>query len=566
MENGHLKFCQSDERLNRIKNSLGFPRRTLSYVYSELADPSKIDLAVLFQKSVYGYLYLKKHNFQALGQGFNLDPSMKLNGLRESLLKTSFGWWLRHRNIDFVQRNNQLLKESISYFCEELLLPEEKIVFLDHHLAHAYSVVPNLKRDKPTLIFTLDCVGDWKCASVNIFDGTEMRVISTRHHRNSLGYYYSTTTGILGMKMGEHEYKLMGLAPYASLRYVEPILNELRKLLWIDSNGEWKSKPNPVALQDELERVFRFKRFDAVAGAIQALTEERIQEWVRFWIDKTSIRDIAVAGGVFMNVKASQKLKELPMVHSLFVMPSAGDESTAIGAAVYGTIKLGLDVTPIRHLYLGRSYSSKEVQNAVAASGITEVACVEDCDNDYLAALLSRNKIIAGCVGPMEFGARALGNRSILANPSSWANVDLINRAIKNRDFWMPFCPSILDTDVARYIQDYEKIEAPFMCITFNGTEEAKLDLAATIHPRDGTLRPQVVTREANPDYYDLISSFKKQTGIGGILNTSFNLHGEPNVCSPEDAIRTFLKSGLEYLVLGDVLLTKKKSALKNAA
>ena len=174
-----------------------------------------------------------------------------------------------------------------------------------------------------------------------------------------------------------------------------------------------------------------------------------------------------------------------------------------------------------------------------------------------MALLLSQNEVVARFDGRMEFGARALGNRSILANPSSFQNIELINSAIKNRDFWMPFTPSILEEDMSRYIVNSGKMEAPYMCITFDTTEEARKDIPAAIHPRDKTARPQCVIESWNPGYHKLISEFNRLTGIGAVLNTSFNLHGEPNVCSPEDAIHTIDSSGLKYLSIGPFLLSK---------
>jgi carbamoyltransferase len=178
--------------------------------------------------------------------------------------------------------------------------------------------------------------------------------------------------------------------------------------------------------------------------------------------------------------------------------------------------------------------------------------------NLTIAKLLAENKIVARCSGRMEFGARALGNRSILANPSDFTNLNTINEAIKCCDFWMPFTPSILEEEMPRYIQNHDRIFAPYMCITFDSTPEARRDLRAALHPKDFTVRPQCVIKAWNPDYHEIISEFKRLTGIGGVLNTSFNLHGEPNVCSPADAIHTLDNSGLNYLAMGSYLLSKR--------
>jgi carbamoyltransferase len=205
-------------------------------------------------------------------------------------------------------------------------------------------------------------------------------------------------------------------------------------------------------------------------------------------------------------------------------------------------------------------FSEEEMKTALQETNAYDrYAILQATDiNHRLARLLADDQIVARCSGKMEFGARALGNRSILANPSRFDNLHKINDAIKSRDFWMPFTPSILEEDMNRYIVNPRNLQAPYMSMTFDTTVNARRDLAAAIHPRDFTARPQCVMKDWNPDYHELITHFKALTGIGGVLNTSFNLHGEPNVCSPQDAIRTVDRSGLKYLAMGRFLLEKK--------
>jgi carbamoyltransferase len=209
-------------------------------------------------------------------------------------------------------------------------------------------------------------------------------------------------------------------------------------------------------------------------------------------------------------------------------------------------------------------YSSAEIAAALGAAQASSRYVIATPGNveHAVARLLADNRIVARFGGRMEFGARALGNRSILANPADAGNVARINQAIKDRDFWMPFAPSILEEDMARYAKNSQRLFAPYMCISFDATGEARRDLAAAIHPRDFTLRPQAVRKAWNPGYHDLISAFKRITGIGAVLNTSFNLHGEPIVCSPFDAIRTADLSGIGHLALGDLILTKRSAQI----
>ncbi|TDA32742.1 MAG: hypothetical protein DSO02_05025, partial [Hadesarchaea archaeon] len=305
-------------------------------------------------------------------------------------------------------------------------------------------------------------------------------------------------------------------------------------------------------------------RFDWIAGAIQRLTEEVLVEWVEKAIHKTGMRNVGVGGGVFLNVKANMEIMYRTPVTHFYICPSGGDESTAIGAAYWGYKILcgeNAKTVPIRDLYLGPSYSSQEVEEALRRWKLKEkgikVEEIGDIEGE-IAELLSKGKIVARFRGRMEFGARALGNRSILADPSNFDLVKELNEQIKQRDFWMPFAPTILSERQHDYLVNPKRIEAPYMVLAFRTTPLAWKELKAAIHPYDKTCRPQVLEKEWNESYYRLIKEFEKITGIGGVLNTSFNLHGEPIVCSPDDAIRTFLNSGLQYLALEDYLLSKR--------
>lgn len=565
MEDGRVVFCQSEERLNRIKGSAGFPIETLRYVYDHVAPAESIDLAVVFEKTIQGFLSMKARGFRPIEGGDYVNRRSRQRTLKRRLLETNPGWRARTLKRVLAEKRPSLRREAQSYFSRALQLDPHKIRYLDHHLAHAYSVLPNVGGWSKALVFTLDGYGDGLCATVNLYDNGRLSRLSAADERHSVGNYYRHTAWILGMKALEDEFKIAGLAPYAPPYACKGLLDDLRALLTVDERGEWKSVPNPEALFDALARVYRFQRFDHIAGAIQSLTEALIVKWVSYWVGATGCRDVAVAGGVFMNVKASQRLAELDCIDRLFVMPSAGDESCAIGSAAWGTLACAPDATlqPIDDLYLGVAFSDADVERALADT---------DADRRYhisrpasmsrhVARLLADNKIVARCSGRMEFGARALGNRSILANPSDPLNVGRINEAIKSRDFWMPFAPSILDEDMSRYVQRHDRVFAPYMCITFNATPEAQRDLAAAMHPRDSTLRPQAVRREWNEPFFDIIHAFRELTGIGAVLNTSFNLHGEPIVCSPVDAIEAADRCGLEYLVLEDYLLVKRRHA-----
>lgn len=565
MENGKVTFCQSEERFNRVKGSFGFPAETLRHVYEKVAPADSIDLAVVYERSIFAMLALKDERQSASLPPRGPSRPPLLRGLKDRVLATDWGLKLSLWKSERAERNQHLRDGAESYFASLFQLDAGKIRYLDHHSSHAYSVLPNIRDWDRALVLTLDGSGDGICATVNLFEHGRLTRLSACKDRHSLGFYYLDTTSILGMKPCKEEFKVMGLAPYASPEGYGPVLERLRRLLTVDDQGEWKSAPQPVARLEALERAYRHERFDNIAGAIQHLTEELITKWVRFWIARTGCRNVAVSGGVFMNVKASKRLAELQEVDRLFVMPSSGDESCAIGAAVWGTVTLAPDVAlePLADLYLGVACPELEIEGALAetqAASRYVVSRPTDI-NRHVARLLADNQIVARCSGRMEFGARALGNRSILAHPGDPGNVRKLNVAIKGRDFWMPFAPSILEEDLERYVRDHRRIFAPYMCVAFDGTQAARRDLCAAIHPEDGTLRPQAIRQAWNPDFHEIVSSFKGITGIGAVLNTSFNLHGEPIVCSPRDAIRTVDRTGLAFLVLGDFLLAKRDTA-----
>lgn len=575
IKDGKLVFAMSEERFNRLKNSNGMPVKVLDYVYNNIVKPENVDFAVLFQEGISGYLGLKRAGFKSVKDFgvLNINFSRRYSFLRHLAYKFP-GYSVSRKFLGQIKNwlrvtFDNITGESIKYFSKSLRLPKEKIFFCGHHPAHAYAVCMNLDPKGNTLIFTMDGEGDGLSSTVSIYNNFKLKTISTNPVGVSIGYFFTEITKLLGMTPNEHEFKVMGLAPYAKQEKARKLYEEFKDLITVDEDLKFKSQVDTRRLEFYLLEKLYGQRFDAIAAFAQIFLEEKVLEWVKKWIAKTGIRNLALGGGVFMSVKLNQKILELPEVESLFVMPSGADESTPIGAAVFGAIKYAEknkqkpNLTPITHLYLGNEYSEKQIEEYLKFNGCFKKYQVEKFSGLFalekkVAELLSKNQVVARFAGRSEWGARALGNRSILANPSSRETVKLINEMIKNRDFWMPFAASILEEDQGRYLVNPKKMPAPYMAITFNTTPLAKEHLRAAIHPYDYTCRPQIVFKDWNPSYYALILEFKKFTGIGGVLNTSFNLHGEPNVETPENAVKTFENSGLQYLALGDFLISKK--------
>jgi carbamoyltransferase len=298
VRDGRLIFCQSEERLNRIKNSTGFPAQTIDYVYRHVCKPDEITSATLFEKSIYGYLHLKANGFKPYQHGDYLSPAIEKARTRHWLAKSSLGWAMNRIRIAMQETRTSVRQEAKAYFSRELRLDPSKVWEIDHHLSHAYSALPNVRQWPKALIFTLDGQGDWICATVNVVENGKLSVMDRTDHHHSLGYYYSAVTALLGMKAGEHEFKVMGLAPYAKRESYNRLVERLNNLLDVDENGRWISRVNPRMLQKVLEGIFRYQRFDNVAGAIQELTERLILKWIRYWISRTNIRNVGVSGGV----------------------------------------------------------------------------------------------------------------------------------------------------------------------------------------------------------------------------------------------------------------------------
>lgn len=570
IEDGRVIFCQSEERLTRVKNSSGMPRRTLDHIFSKIAPPDAIESCTVFTDTVVPIAMLVKQTYALYGEGVYFTRDGMLDEETAKALKSNpaainASIEQSRAQTAAANANPQAWDAIRPYLAGQIGVSQDKILFCNHHLAHALSTLPFIDLAEDCLIFTLDGEGDDLCATVSLKRGDQIEVLNRTHRDYSIGNIYHLITGLLGMKMGEHEYKVMGLAPYSKREHCQAIFDKLAALLWVDDDGNWRSNfpvlPAKQVLAYLLDDIVRFQRFDNVAGATQAYVETMVARWIGAWVRKTGVGVIACAGGVFMNVKANKTAAEVAGVRRMVVTPSCGDESTAIGCAVFGSLQRqpGVQVERVDALYLGMAFDDAAVEDALDAAGARQrYQVTREADADATAAaLLAQGEIVARCRGPMEFGARALGNRSILAPPADYGTVRIINEAIKNRDFWMPFAASVLAERADELLVNPKGMDSPFMMFGFDTTPAGRARIAAAIHPNDGTCRPQMVRRDANPSYHALISRFAELTGTPAVLNTSFNLHGEPLVCSPADAISTMDRCGLKYCVIGDYLLHK---------
>ena len=357
----------------------------------------------------------------------------------------------------------------------------------------------------------------------------------------------------LGMRPDEHEFKVMGLAPYSKQKYVDQVFNKIRQINKIDGMRIIHDK-RPQDLYSYLHGQWVDERFDNIAGGVQKLTEVLGCGVVKQTFEETGIRHFAMGGGVAMNVKMNMAIADMECVDYLFVPGSGSDETLSIGGC-YLLNAASETNKPLRSLYLGYNINDDSLDFEALNKAFS---IKEEVETSYVADLLASGDIVARVSGRCEFGARALGNRSILADPSKPGAVKKINEAIKNRDFWMPFALSILADKADLYVNNKKGIPAQFMSIAFDTFPGRYREILAGTHPYDFTVRPQYVHLDTNSDYYNLIHEFEIRTGIPALLNTSFNLHGEPIANNVFDAIKTFENSEIDHLLFGHSLLSKK--------
>lgn len=554
LEDGRVTRMIAEERFTRKKNDSGFPARSVAWLFDHTGYTANDLDAIAFASrgpTISAEQPLRTARHRVFAAAARILPGVVAS---DWFITAGVEWMAR-------RREKRLEWPSLRRLgCQEL--PRS---FYDHHLTHAaaayYGSGFRQHHDR-ALIVTYDGSGDGQCSTIHLVEDGRFQPLHTINSYHSLALLYTRVTQYLGMKPLEHEYKLMGMAPYSDTARARAVRDKLQAYVRLTADGlstENVSRTWGDSMLAKLYRDLRGERFDWVAGGMQLHFEESMLTWLENWIRKTGVHNLVVGGGAFMNVKLNMLLSQSDLVEDLFVMPSCGDDSIALGAAYLQHERLAPGTShPIRELYLGYTCSEAEIQTVLDRykSQIDYRKC-DDIERES-ARLLADGKIIGRCRGPMEWGARALGNRSILANPSKMSVIHRINRAIKMRDFWMPFCPSILYERRQDYLVNPSDLDASYMIVAFPSTPLAGQHLIAGLHPFDQTARPQLVTKAANPRYHYLLTEFEKATGIGAVLNTSFNLHGEPIVCTAEDCLHTLTHSQIDYLALEDYLVWRQ--------
>ena len=560
VEDGAVRFAVSEERLSRIKNHSGyyhgFPDRSIEAAFDMTGwEPGEIDqiaisnfafpplplrLRALFRSRPLGDKeFLHRHEF-----------SQTVNSRLYSVFsERSSGSALGRASVSIYRR--ALAKKLRSRF--DLDAP---IAFVDHHRCHAASAYFTQDQDE-CLVMTLDCHGDGLSGSVSVASGGKIRRIAAFPATASLGSFYAAITNHLGFHHHRHEGKVTGLAAYgdpdvadADMRRMIGYNPETRR---IDCHLGRNQFVSIARIGDFFSK--EYSRED-IAAAAQRHLERIVLEIVQGFLAETGLTKVLLAGGVFGNVKLNQRINELPGLTHLFVHPGMGDEGLPVGAALAVSAASGaFRLERIENVFWGPSYNDEEIERALARSDYLYKR-LDDIEL-RVAELLAQEKIVARFDGRLEYGPRALGNRSILYHAGDTTVNEWLNVALKRNEF-MPFAPaSLMDrADGCFGKLPSAKYAAEFMTVCFDCSQEFKERCPAVVHV-DGTARPQLIREQGNPSFFRILTEYERLTGIPTVINTSFNIHEEPIVCTPQDAVRAFSTAELDYLALGSYLVSR---------
>jgi carbamoyltransferase len=541
VRDGELLFAVAEERLSRLKHDSRFP---------QLAVRACLDFAKVLPGDLDEVCFAwqrpgatLRHDLQCYARG--ASPVNYLNVLNS----------LRH----FASMAHQV--GGAKCFRRQFGTTSARMRFVDHHLAHALSAFA-FSGFRESTVVVMDGRGAHEATSVWHGHDGKLDQILTIPWPNSLGLFYAEFTGYLGFQKYSDEWKVMGLAPYGktgvNLReFIIPDdapywVNQKRLLVGAstdDDSGIERSLGPRRAPESEID-----DRHKHIAYAVQEACEQAMMTVVQMAIRKTGCRNLCLAGGVALNSKANGKILASGLVERLFIQPAAADDGAALGAALAPYMENGRHLPHIamRHAYLGPEHSDADIESVLRTYKLRYTRL--DDPAKTAAELLSQGKILGWFQGRMEFGPRALGSRSILADPRDPEMNGKVNNAVKFREWWRPFAPSMLAEAAPDYLES--AFDSPYMVVTAQVKAE-KRDVIPSVTHVDGSARPQTVEQSINPLYWRLISEFGKRTGVPVIMNTSFNLRGEAIVNTPTDALRTFFSSGMDALVIGSFWVEK---------
>lgn len=540
---GELLFAVAEERISRVKHDAGFPVHAIQACLGFANVRAEQIDEVCFGWQTAGPVF--RHDLKMYGTG--QWPATYLNVLNSS----------RH----FLSMWHQ--ESGAKVFERTFGTSKPRMRFVDHHLAHAISAYGYSGFDDAAIV-VMDGRGAWEATS--IWHGKNGRIehIQTIPFPNSIGGFYSAFTEYLGFVPNSDEWKVMGLAPYGEPgvkldAFLTPETNNgtpYRVHTKRINGGRTGAVAGITAMlgarrlpESEID-----SRHKNIAFAVQDYCERAMMSVVRAALKKTNSKNLCLAGGVALNSKANGKILASGIVENLFVQPAASDDGVALGAALAPYLDHGgrLPNRAMRHAYFGPSFDDAAIETALKTYKLRYTRLGDPAG--VAAQLLSEGKILGWFQGRMEFGPRALGGRSILADPRDPEMTAKVNNAVKFREWWRPFAPSMKREAAGDFVES--ATDSPFMILTAQVRHEKQRVIPAVTHV-DGSARPQTVEQTANPVYWRLIDEFGKRTGVPVVMNTSFNLRGEAIVNTPTDAIRTFFSSGMDGLVIGSFLVEK---------
>ncbi len=574
LRDGELVAAAEEERFSRKKHDFGFPAGAIRFCLAQgEISAQELDYVVFYEKPFEKFERILMTTLQTYPKSWKVFRESMITWLVDKL-------WIRH------------------HIEHELGVSKEKVLFTQHHLAHAASAFLASPFEEAAIL-TVDGVGEWATATYGVGKDTQIRLLKEIRFPHSLGLLYSAFTAFLGFEVNEGEYKVMGMAPYGEPRYVDKVWKLIRQF----EDGSFCLDMDYFCFHHSTTRTYN-RKFEAlfgeprppevyfftastgypsyfgekpgnynalcglnqhyadIAASIQRVTEEVLLKMARSIRQETGMKALCIAGGVGLNSVANGRILQESGFEQLYVQPAAGDGGGALGAAlhVYHSMLGHPRKLVMRHAYWGQAYGNGDVEGFLKREGIAyEAVPDEDELLDRTVGALVEGKVIGWYQGRFEWGPRALGNRSILADPRRAEMKDVVNTKIKFREPYRPFAPSVLAEEAETFfelpdaaVQD----PARFMLLVAPVRSEKQGVIPAITHV-DGTGRLQTVFEETNPLYYDLIRRFGEATGVPVVLNTSFNLRGEPIVTTPENAYSTFKRSEMDLLVMGNCVIKK---------
>ena len=576
IEDGCIIRAVEEERFSRQKNHDGRfpgnsgPIESVRFCLEEMANAEDVDLiAVALEDPVeLAFKAYKSYIADALKR-----HPLRLHFMtkKQTRIYEMYGVEAGYHALPEISQRMRIGK--IKRMLNELNLEHVPLVFVNHHLAHNAAAYYTSGREKG-LAISLDGRGDDLCAMVAVCNNGVIEKKSNINFINSIAHFYSAITVALGFKPNRHEGKITGLASYGPPD--ASLLKKYRELVtYRDGTIETEMAdgvligPYPddayLDYSRKIEEISKGYSRETVAASAQCVLEEVVVQWVEYWVNKTNEKDLFLSGGVFANVKLNQKIAGIHNVASVYVYPGMSDCGLGIGCALsaYHSMRDKMNIPykyqRLESIYMGPSYDDVEMESVLRRSELSFTR--PERMAEVVAALLAQNKIVARFDGALEHGPRALGNRSILYPTTDPKINDWLNKKLKRTEF-MPFAPVTLAEYAHECYLPYDNdcdvsIASKYMTITCDCTEKMKKQSPACVHV-DGTARPQILKEIDNPEYYKILKEYHRRTGIPSLVNTSFNMHEEPIVCTPEDAVRAFLLGSLDALILGPFLIIKQ--------